>query len=201
MQKKFVIFWPLLAVLFAANPTDALAQQKNSALFEHVHALTMDTGGQTLFLGAHTGLFRSDDQGRTWKKVAISTKHAHLDVMDIAPDPREPKTTYIATHEAGVLKSADGGRTWKEAGHGLGGPDVHGLAIDPSNPAKLHAAIRDKGEGIYRSTDSGAKWTRVDDGPAGEVKILRSVNIPTGMGGIFLYAGTSTGLQRSPDCF
>jgi hypothetical protein len=27
------------------------------------------------------------------------------------------------------------------------------------------------------------------------------LNIPTGMGGIFLYAGTGDGLQRNPDCF
>lgn len=180
---------------------DGLAQQVKGGAFEHVHALAMDSAGQTLFLGAHTGLFRSDDRGRSWKKVSISTKHAHLDVMDIAPDPRQPKTIYIATHEAGVLKSSDGGNTWNDAGSGLGGPDIHGLAIDPNMPSKLHAAVRDKGEGIYRTTDRGAKWVRVDDGPQGEIKVLRSVNISTGMGGIFLYAGTSTGLHRSPDCF
>jgi photosystem II stability/assembly factor-like uncharacterized protein len=121
--------------------------------------------------------------------------------MDMAVDPREPKTIYMATHEAGVLKSADGGKTWKEASSGIGGPDVHGIAIDPNIPSKLHAAVRDKGEGIYRTTNEGVKWVRVDDGPEGEIKVLRSVNIPTGMGGIFLYAGTSSGLQRSPDCF
>jgi photosystem II stability/assembly factor-like uncharacterized protein len=175
--------------------------RKSASTFEHVHALAMDSGGQTLFLGAHTGLFRSDDRGRTWNKVSISKKHAHLDVMDIAPDPREPKAIYMATHEAAVLKSTDGGKTWKDASSGIGGPDVHGLAIDPNMPFKLHAAVRDKGEGIYRTTDQGGKWVRVDDGPQGEIKVLRSVNIPTGMGGIFLYAGTSTGLQRSPDCF
>ncbi len=169
--------------------------------FEHVHAVAMDTGGQTLFLGAHTGFFRSDDQGRTWQKVSVSTKHAHLDVMDIAIDPRESKTIYIGTHEAGVLKSTDGGKTWSAANSGIGGPDVHGLAIDPNMPFKLHAAVRDKGEGIYRTIDQGKKWVRVDDGPQGEIKVLKSVNISTGMGGIFLYAGTSTGLQRSPDCF
>ena len=181
------------------------ANQKSSTSkvpkFEHVHALAVDSGGQTLFLGAHTGLFRSDDRGRTWKKVSISTKHAHLDVMDIAADPKDPKTIYIGTHETGVLKSTDGGKTWSAASSGIGGPDVHGLAIDPNMPFKLHAAVRDKGEGIYRTTDQGRKWVRVDDGPQGEIKVLRSVNIPTGMGGIFLYAGTSTGLQRSPDCF
>jgi photosystem II stability/assembly factor-like uncharacterized protein len=175
--------------------------QKSAATFEHVHALAMDSGGHTLFLGAHTGLFRSEDRGRTWNKVSVSKKHAHIDVMDVAADPREPKTIYIATHESGVLKSTDGGNTWKEASSGIGGPDVHGLAIDPTMPFKLHAAVRDKGEGIYRTTDQGEKWVRVDDGPQGEIKVLRSVNISTGMGGIFLYAGTSIGVQRSPDCF
>jgi photosystem II stability/assembly factor-like uncharacterized protein len=108
---------------------------------------------------------------------------------------------YVGTHEAGVMKSTDGGSTWKEVNTGLGGLDIHGLAVDPNAPRKLHVAVREKGEGIYRTTDGGVKWVRVDDGPGGEVKALVSVNIPTGMGGIFLYAGTAEGLQRNPDCF
>jgi photosystem II stability/assembly factor-like uncharacterized protein len=175
--------------------------KKASTDFEHVHALAMDTAGRTLFLGAHTGLFRSEDGGRSWKKVALPGKHPHLDVMTVTLDPRDPETIYMGTHEAGVLKSTDGGSTWKEMNAGLGGLDVHGLAIDPNVPSKLHAAVREKGEGIYRTTDGGGKWVRADDGPGGEVKVLTSVNIPTGMGGIFLYAGTAEGLQRNPDCF
>jgi len=162
----------------------------------------MDASGQPLFLGAHTGLFRSDDGGRTWRPVALPAKHGtHLDVMAIAPDPKDSLTIYVATHEAGVFKTSDGGTTWTEVNTGLGGLDAHGLAVDPIAPAKLHVAVRDKGEGIYRTTDGGVKWVRVDDGPGGEVKVLASVNIPTGMGGIFLYAGTAEGLQRNPDCF
>jgi len=198
---KTLRFLFLLGAIGISPTYDAVAQQTKRSTFEHVHALAVDSGGQSLFLGAHTGLFRSDDRGRTWKRVPVSGKHAHLDVMDIAPDPRKLRTIYIATHEMGVLKSIDGGQTWQDASGGLDGPDVHGLAIDPNTPSRLYAAVRDKGEGIYRTTDSGSKWIRVDDGPREEIKFLRSVNIPTGMGGIFLYAGTSTGLQRSPDCF
>jgi len=200
MRKKIVL-WMLVAAVWILNSMEALAQQKAAPVFEHVHAITLDTEARSLFLGAHSGLFRSEDAGRTWKKVVLSEKHPHLDVMAITPDPKDSKTIYVGTHEAGVFKSGDDGATWKQVNTGLGGTDVHGLAIDPNNPSKLHAAIRDKSDGIYRSTDGGAKWTRVDDGPEGEVKVLKSVNIPTGMGGIFLYAGTSTGLQRSPDCF
>ncbi len=189
---------PARHFLLAANQHTSSKSEPN---FEHVHSLAMDSVGKTLFLGAHTGLYRSEDSGRSWKKIPLATKHPHLDVMAVASDPRNPRTLYVGTHEAGLLKSTDGGASWKEANNGLGGADVHGLAVDPNMPFKLHAAVRDKGEGIYRTTDQGRTWVRVDDGPPGEVKVLSSVNISTGMGGIFLYAGTSTGLLRSADCF
>jgi photosystem II stability/assembly factor-like uncharacterized protein len=169
--------------------------------FEHVHALALTGDGRTLFLGAHSGLFRSEDGGRSWQPVALPSTHPQVDVMAVTPHPEDARTVYVATHEAGVFRTTDGGQSWHEASAGLGGLDVHGLAIDPREPQKLHAAVRGPGEGIYRSTDGGTRWVRVDDGPGGEVKVLTSVNIATGMGGIFLYAGTAAGLQRNPDCF
>ncbi|MBI2202500.1 MAG: hypothetical protein HYU41_01410 [Candidatus Rokubacteria bacterium] len=150
---------------------------------------------------AHSGLYRSEDEGRSWQLVSLPSKHPHVDVMAVTAHPEDARMVYVATHEAGVFKTADGGKSWHEANAGLAGVDVHGLAIDPRDPQKLHAAVRDKGDGIYRTMDGGAKWVRVDDGPGGEVKVLSSVNISTGMGGIFLYAGTAEGLQRNPDCF
>ena len=111
MGKKFRLLL-FLAAIWLWTPDGVLAQQAKRPIFEHVHALAMDSAGQTLFLGTHTGLFRSDDRGQTWNKVSISTKHAHLDVMDIAPDPREPKTFYIGTHETGVLSKHPDGNGW-----------------------------------------------------------------------------------------
>ncbi len=169
--------------------------------FEHVHALTFDAEGQTLWLGTHGGLFRSED-GRTWRPVALPSKQErHLDVMALVSDPKDPRTLYVGTHEAGVLKTTDGGASWSGINTGLGGADVHGVALDPNVPRKLHALVRGQGGGLYRTSDAGSRWVRVDDGPAGEVKVLTSVNISTGMGGIFLYAGTAEGLLKSPDCF
>lgn len=188
-----------LALLLAWPPAQGSANKEGG--FEHVHALALDAGGRVLFMGTHTGLFKSEDGGRSWQKVSLPSNHPHMDVMAIALHPKDAKTIYIGTHEAGVFKSADGGQTWHSVNSGLGGLDVHGLAIDPNAPDKLHVAVREKAEGIYRTTDGGRKWVRVDDGPGGEVKVLVSVNIPTGMGGIFLYAGTAEGLQRNPDCF
>ena len=177
------------------------ATHPRAPVSEHVHALAFDATGRSLWLGAHTGLYRSEDGGQTWTKAALPLRPDALDVMAVTPDPRDAGTLYIGTHEAGVLKSTDGGRNWSEVNDGLRGRDVHGLAIDPNSPAKLHALVRDKGEGVYRTTNGGQKWARVDDGPGGETKSLTSVNLATGMGGIYLYAGTAEGLQRNPDCF
>lgn len=192
-----------LAVGNASWPAPGVAQRAKPAApaFVHVHALTMAGDGRTLWLGAHTGLFRSADGGRSWRPVALSASPALVDVMTLVVDPHDHKTLYVGTHDAGVFRTQDGGGTWAQANDGIGGLDVHGLAADPNQPARLHAAVRGQGEGVYRTTDGGRKWVRVDDGPAGEVKVLTSVNISTGMGGIFLYAGTAEGLLRSPDCF
>ncbi len=193
----------LLVVILLIGPTASSAQSGASPPdFEHVHSLVFDAAGRTLWLGAHTGLYRSEDNGRTWAKASLPVQGHGPDVMAVAPHPSEAAVLFIGTHEAGVLKTIDGGKTWKAANRGLGGLDVHGLAIDPNAPDKVHAVVREKGSGNYRPT-TGAEggWVRVDDGPVGETRALASVNIQTGMGGIFLYAGTGEGLLRNPDCF
>ena len=194
----------LVAVAALLGPALASGQGPGATgpVFEHVHALTFDAEGRALWLGTHAGLFRSENGGRTWEKVPLLADGSHgPDVMNVTPHPAEPDVLYVGTHEAGVLKTTSAGKAWSAANTGLRGLDVHGLAIDPNAPSKLHALVREAGAGLYRTTDSGQKWVRVDDGPAGETKVLASVNLPTGMGGIFLYAGTGEGLQLSADCF
>ena len=200
---KLIVSTGVIVAAYAHGAAAARAGETQSArpAFEHVHALAFDAGGRSVWLGAHTGLYRSDDGGRRWSKVAVPAQGHDPDVMAVIGHPNAASVVYVGTHEAGVLKTTDGGETWVAVNTGLRGLDVHGLAIDPNTPDKLHARVREMGAGLYRTTDGGQKWVHVDDGPAGETKVLVSVNIPTGMGGIFLYAGTGDGLQRNPDCF
>jgi photosystem II stability/assembly factor-like uncharacterized protein len=189
--------------LAAADQSDhqlSTTGKTNATSFDRAYALAMNLAGKEMFLGTDAGLYRSPDGGRVWKKVPVPAKQPSLAVLAVAPDQKKASTIYIATREVGVLMSADGGTNWKPINNGLGGLEVHGLALDP-NDGKLHAVIRNKGQEIYRSTSGGGKWSRVNGGPGKEITFLSSVNIPTGMGGIYLYAGTVEGLQRSPDCF
>ncbi|MBI4536650.1 MAG: hypothetical protein HY712_01685 [candidate division NC10 bacterium] len=169
----------------------------------HLHALLVSPRDGSLWIGTHHGLYRSSDEGKTWQAVKIPSDLAARDFMGFAQDPTQPKVLYVGTHNRGVVRTIDGGETWGAFNTGLGGPDVHAMAVDgynPAQPRRLYAFVMDKG--LYRILGDLAEWKRVDDGPSNpEVRALQAVNIPTGMGGIFLYAATSEGIFRSPDCF
>ena len=173
---------------------------------EHTHALALDHVRNILLLGTHDGLSRSQDEGKTWSKVEVKGDVPSTDFMALAIDPTNPQTVYAAGHGLWVVKSVDGGTAWTLKKQGLDGGDVHALALDPNDPQKLYAWIVDKG--LYRSTNGGEVWARVDDGPKvpvtlapTDVKGLISVNLSTGMGGIYLAAATASGLYFSADCF
>ena len=132
----------------------------------------------------------------------------HPDGSPVPPD-QVPASVCLRTRKPargmilGVCQ-ADGGTTWALKQQGLGGDDVHALAMDANDPQKLYAWVVDKG--LYRSTDGGDVWARVNDGPQvpgtsapTDVKGLLSVNIPTGMGGIYLAAATAAGFFISAD--
>ncbi len=168
----------------------------------HLHALLLSPSDESLWIGTHHGLYRSSNEGKTWLPVKIPAGLAAMDFMSFAQDPAEPEVLYVSTHNRGVLKTGDAGRTWAQV-PGLGNADVHALAVDYFNatqPRRWYAWLVDKG--LFRSLGDLDEWKRQDDGPANpDVRTLQSVNIPTGMGGIWLYAGTADGLFRSPDCF
>ena len=71
------------------------ATDPGAAAFEHVHALAFDAAAHSLGLGAHTGLFRSEDCGQTWTKVTPPLRPDALDVTAVTPDPRDAGTLYI----------------------------------------------------------------------------------------------------------
>jgi photosystem II stability/assembly factor-like uncharacterized protein len=162
-----------------------------------ITALAVSPHDGALWIGAGHRLARSGDQGRTLQWVALPAKTgASGGITAVAVDPRSHRTVYVATAGAGVLRSEDFGTSWNAANAGLDGLDVRGLAVAP-NDGRLHAQVR--GKGLYRSFDGARTWERVDNGPTGVMHTLASVNVPTGMGGIFLYAATDQGLVRGPD--
>lgn len=166
--------------------------------FGHVHALLVHPKADTLLVGTHHGLFRSDDAGVTWTRVTPAGDVPGSDFMTLAMHPQHYSRIYAGGHDLGILRSEDFGQTWQRAAQGLPSPDVHALAVDPRTPEQLYAWVVD--HDLYRSRDGGRSWHRATDGPPNpEVRALASVNLPTGMGGIYLYAGTADGVWKNTD--
>ncbi len=142
------------------------------------------TNSSIIWVGtAAGGLWKSINGGSSWTVSTIIG--VVLGVTDIAVDPNNPNTIYIATGDGeggslagfvggiygsgdsksvGVLKSTDGGSTWSTTGLTWTVQDqkvTHRLLINPNNPQTL---ILGASDGIYRTTNGGASWTQVASG-------------------------------------
>lgn len=129
------------------------------------HSLLVSTSNpQVILLGAHDGLYRSGDGGRSWGPEALGGQ----DAMNLARP--SGGSLWTAGHDV-LAKSADEGRTWVNVSPpGLPSLDVHGFAVDPRSPRTLYAAIA--GAGLYRSTNGGSSFSLVSKRVGGGVMAL-----------------------------
>jgi photosystem II stability/assembly factor-like uncharacterized protein len=96
-----------------------------------------------LYAARSTGLARSDDGGRTWRKISTFGGTAPQ-LTDLLVDPRTPATLYAGTAGDGVWRSTDSGSTWAQINAGLaryGDLLVHSLALHPTVPHLLYAIV------------------------------------------------------------
>jgi photosystem II stability/assembly factor-like uncharacterized protein len=116
------------------------------------------------------GIFRTEDGGKTWKKVYGTNDN--IGVVDMCADPDNPATMYAAVYipESGegksavaptgqILKSTDGGASWSPL-DSKGLPEKArgriGVSVAAKTGGKRLYAIVD--QGFYRSDDAGANW-------------------------------------------
>jgi photosystem II stability/assembly factor-like uncharacterized protein len=90
-------------------------------------------------------------------------------VSDIAFDPKDPFTFYVATAHGGLMKTTDSGATFSPLTDDQPVPSMGAVAVAPSDSKVVwlgsgEANDRNSsgwGNGVYRSTDSGGSWTHV----------------------------------------
>jgi photosystem II stability/assembly factor-like uncharacterized protein len=126
------------------------------------------------------GVFRSNDGGKSWKKILYVDDKTGA--TDLAVDPHDPQTMFAAMYQvrrtaysmisggpgSGIYKTTDGGATWKHLqGHGL--PDGVlgriGVAVSGADSKRVYAMIEAKVNALYRSDDGGDNWQMVNDEP------------------------------------
>jgi photosystem II stability/assembly factor-like uncharacterized protein len=108
-----------------------------------------------------SGVWRSDDKGRTWRIVSNNNDRP-MYYSQIRVDPTNPEVAY--TMGAPFHKSVDGGRTFKVVA-GIAHSDHHAMWIDPRDPK--HLVLGNDG-GLDVSYDQGSTWEFVNTLPVGQ---------------------------------
>ncbi|MFA6125893.1 MAG: hypothetical protein WC699_01185 [Bacteroidales bacterium] len=123
-------------------------------------------------------VYRSDNSGKTWKKMNASLLDNYSGFGwafgDIRISPLDSREIYVlGVH---TLHSRDGGKSFTRLGgkisHLLPNPavamhlDNHDLFIDPSNPDRL---ILGNDGGVYISFDQGTNWLHCNTLPVAEI--------------------------------
>ena len=141
-------------------------------------AVAMHTRGQRIYLvGAAqqnaSGLFRSDDQGATWKHMAgDDTRIGGRDyICGVWVDTQNPDVLY--TLSTAAYKSTDGGQTFIAFKGAPGGEDMHDIWIDPTDSKRMLFGV-DQGAAI--TFDGGLAWSSYYALPVAQVYHISTDN-------------------------
>jgi photosystem II stability/assembly factor-like uncharacterized protein len=148
--------------IFAYNYYSPILQKLNgtnvwSPIFTDLKAkkvrTVFETAGGILFIGTDEGLFRSTNNGKTWKNV-----HAWGLLGKVA----ESDGVMVATSNRGIIRSTDEGENWdlviSEGGVGIDVECIKGgfAAINYSTAARTRR--------VRTSYDGGKTWQPIDAG-------------------------------------
>lgn len=125
------------------------------------------------------GVYRSEDGGKTWKRILYAGENAGA--FDLCLDPGNPRILYASTWRvrrtpyglesggegSGLWKSSDGGDSWKELTRNKGLPEgtvgVIGVAVSPVRSERVWAIVEAEKGGVFRSDDGGETWRKLND--------------------------------------
>ncbi|MFC1852574.1 WD40/YVTN/BNR-like repeat-containing protein [candidate division CSSED10-310 bacterium] len=157
----------------------------NEQTLPPIRALVM-VKSKYLFVGTTTGLWRSENEGKTWTKVFIPKPHPS--VASLAINPHKPDYIYLGTWRR-AYRSDNGGRTFSPIWPKMAvDSHVFDFIFHPDQPDLIYAATCGW---VYRSNHGGDNWYILKNGLKDRriLSLALSSKKPEN-----LYAGTPSGL-------
>ena len=139
-----------------------------------------------VFAATSAGLFRSNDTGATWSRVAdpSTTGVATVDMQSVAFDRVDSQMLFAGGAQRGeIFFSADGGASWTRRDTGVLANRINSLAARPGHSGEVLAGTSHT---LYRTTNSAQNWAVSASG-------LRAANITSLQSGNRLRAGLADG--------
>ncbi len=128
------------------------------------HAVTATAAAPgSVFLACRMGLFRSDDQGRTWQDMEVGRFSPVTYGRDLRVSPHDPRVLYAALSVAAsssfgsLYRSADVGRSWQRIDAGTDPQStLMAVALHQGDAGQVYTAAR-TGQ-VFGTADGGATW-------------------------------------------
>jgi photosystem II stability/assembly factor-like uncharacterized protein len=190
----------------AATPTAAPVNGFGSAA-NHVHSL-LALPDRVLLLATHYGIYRSADDGTSWKQVTGGPGQLMQQLMEysLTASSLDPRQMYVLTlptvvpHAGtpGLYVSTDQGQTWKLAiaTTRLTPNTIFTAEAGNDAPNEVYIYLPDQGaNGLMVSKDSGQHFSKTGTMPFGNIAAILA--IPGEPGHVLVCGGS--GIARSAD--
>lgn len=126
---------------------------------KYTEAIRIDHG--VLIAGTEEGIFRSEDQGRTWQLAGA----AGFQILHVEQSPHDACFWLAATQQGGLFASRDCGRTFENNGNLGVDRNLYDIAFDPAAAGRI--AVAGWGPGVAISLDNGRTWRERNAGLPG----------------------------------
>ncbi len=120
--------------------------------FPNISAYSVAANGNIVLAGSDSGIYRSTDNGVTWKIVDSSFKKVNVIIFNASGS-----YAYAGTRN-GLFRSTDHGETWSVLNNGLKSDIIHSLIVYPVGSKDSNFVFAGTGSGLFRSTDNGLTW-------------------------------------------
>jgi photosystem II stability/assembly factor-like uncharacterized protein len=130
------------------------------------HVTSLTAGEGKILAGTIDGIFRSDDDGQTWKESSQGLTHRHVRWM--ASHPSTGGLEFAGTEPAAIFRSQDGGSTWEDTPEVAKLRDHYHWSMPYSPEAGCIRGFSFHGRrgfaavevgGVLRTDDNGSTWS------------------------------------------
>jgi len=111
---------------------------------------------RTVFVGTETGLFRSNNGGRSWLDIEVPVEDAVLSLA-LSPGYADDGAVFIGTEAHGLFAGQNGERAWQQLGENTLADAVNTIIVSNDHPSKSDILVL-LSDSLLISRDGGQSW-------------------------------------------